>query len=164
MSQLFKITSNIFNLLSFLKIEKIKQKWNPPWSQSLTSLIDIQISELNKEKTAILLHEKVQKILSKNQDNSNIIIYTDGSKNEQLNKLGAGVFYTTNFVKNQYFSWNLGSGMEVFNAELFAIEKAFKIAWENKQLNIDKVWIFLNSQATIKRLKNSSLKAGQYYI
>ena len=54
--------------------------------------------------------------------------------------------------------------MEVFNTELFAIEKAFKIAWENKQLNTDKVWIFLNSQATIKRLKNTSLKAGQYYI
>ena len=54
--------------------------------------------------------------------------------------------------------------MEVFNAELFAIEKAFKIAWENKQLNTDKVWIFSNSQAAIKRLKNTSLKAGQYYI
>ena len=54
--------------------------------------------------------------------------------------------------------------MEVFDAELFAIEKAFKIAWENKQLNIDKVWIFSDSQAAIKRLKNSSLKAGQYYV
>ena len=54
--------------------------------------------------------------------------------------------------------------MEVFDAELFAIEKAFKIAWENKQLNTDKVWIFSNSQAAIKRLKNTSLKAGQYYI
>ena len=50
--------------------------------------------------------------------------------------------------------------MEVFNAELFAIEKAFKIAWENKQLNTDKVWIFSNNQAAIKRLKNTSLKAG----
>ena len=54
--------------------------------------------------------------------------------------------------------------MEVFNAELFAIEKAFKIAWENKQLNTGKVWIFSDSQAAIKRLKNSSLKAGQYYV
>ena len=54
--------------------------------------------------------------------------------------------------------------MEVFNAELFAIEKAFKIAWENKKLNTDKVWIFSDSQAAIKRLKNSSLKAGQYYV
>ena len=54
--------------------------------------------------------------------------------------------------------------MEVFDAELFAIEKAFKIAWENKQLNTDKVWIFSDNQAAIKRLKNTSLKAGQYYI
>ena len=78
--------------------------------------------------------------------------------------MGAGIFYITNFVKNQSFLWNLGSGMEVFNAELFAIEKAFKIAWENKQLNTDKVWIFSDSQAAIKRLKNTSLKPGQYYI
>src|SRR5204862_1167385 len=54
--------------------------------------------------------------------------------------------------------------MKVFDAELFAIEKAFKIIWENKQLNIDKVWIFSDSQAAIKRLKISDLKAGQYYI
>ena len=54
--------------------------------------------------------------------------------------------------------------MKVFNAKLFTIEKAFKIAWENKKLNTDKVWIFSNSQAAIKRLKNSSLKAGQYYV
>ena len=54
--------------------------------------------------------------------------------------------------------------MKVFNVELFTIKKAFKIAWENKKLNIDKVWIFSNSQAAIKRLKNSSLKAGQYYV
>ena len=92
------------------------------------------------------------------------MIYLNGSKNEQLNKLRAGIFYTINFIKNKSFSWNLSSSMKVFDAELFAIEKAFKIAWENKQLNIDKVWIFSNSQVAIKRLKNTSLKAGQYYI
>ena len=98
-SQLFKITFKIANLLPSLKIEKIKQKWNAPWSENLASLINIQISELDKEKTAILHHKKVQNILAKNQDNSNIIIYSDGFKNEQ-NKLGAGVIYTTNFIKN----------------------------------------------------------------
>src|SRR5438045_1317021 len=54
--------------------------------------------------------------------------------------------------------------MKVFNAELFAIEKAFKIAWKNRQLNTNKVWIFSDSQAAIKKLTNLSLKAGQYYI
>jgi hypothetical protein len=31
-------------------------------------------------------------------------------------------------------------------------------------LNTDKVWIFSDSQAAIKRLKKSELKAGQYYV
>jgi len=163
-SQLFKITAQIADLLPSLKTERIKQKWNAPWTQNLTSLIDIQISELDKEKTAILHHNKIQKILRNNEDNSNIILYSDGSKNEQSNKLGAGVIYTTNLVINQSLSWNLGSGMEVFDAELFAIEKAFEIAFKNRQLNTEKVWIFSDSQAAIKRLKNSSLKSGQYYI
>ena len=54
--------------------------------------------------------------------------------------------------------------MKVFDAELFAIEKAFEIAFNNRQLNTEKVQIFSDSQAAIKRLKNSSLKPGQYYI
>ena len=103
-SQLFRITSKIADLLSSLKIEKIKQKWNASWSENLASLIDIQISELDKEKTAYLHHEKVQKILAKNQDNSNILIYLNDSKNEQTNKLEAGIIYIINFVKNQSFS------------------------------------------------------------
>src|SRR5436853_6601909 len=59
-SQLFKITSKVSNLLPSLKIEKIKQKWNASWSENLASLINIQISELDKEKTAIYHHEKIQ--------------------------------------------------------------------------------------------------------
>src|SRR5213078_1545607 len=109
-------------------------------------------------------HNKIQKILKNNEDNSNIILYSDGSKNEQLNKLGAGIIYITNLAINQSLSWNLGSGMEVFDAELFAIETAFEIAFNNRQLNTEKVWIFSDSQTAIKRLKNSSLKPGQYYI
>ncbi len=54
--------------------------------------------------------------------------------------------------------------MEVFDAELFALEKTFKIAWERKQEHTKKIWIFSDSQAAIKRLQNSSLKVGQYYI
>src|SRR5436190_9720976 len=54
--------------------------------------------------------------------------------------------------------------MKVFNTELFAIEKAFKIAWKNRQLNINKVWIFSDNQVAIKRLMNLSLKADQYYV
>ena len=31
-------------------------------------------------------------------------------------------------------------------------------------MNTEKIWIFSDSQAVIKRLKKSSLKAGQYYV
>src|SRR6266480_1430700 len=112
----------------------------------------------------MLHHNKIQKILKNNENNSNIILYSDESKNEQLNKLRADVIYITNLVINQSFSWNLKSGMKVFDAELFAIEKAFEIAFNNRQLNTEKVWIFSDSQAAIKRLKNSSLKPDQYYV
>ena len=120
----------------------------------------------DSHKNSILHHNKIQKILKNNEDNSNIILYLDRSKNKQLNKLEAGVFYTINFAKNQSqsFSWNLGEEVEVFNAELYAIEKAFKIVWEKKQLNTKKIWIFSDSQAAVKKLRNSNLKPGQYYI
>ena len=163
-SQLFKITSKIAELLPSLKTERIKQKWNASWAQNLTSLIDIQISELDKEKTAMLHHNKIQKILKNNENNSHIILYSDKSKNEQLNKLEADVIYITNLAINQSFSWNLRSEMKVFDAELFAIEKTFEIAFNNRQLNTEKVWIFSDSQTAIKRLKNSSLKSDQYYV
>src|SRR5438034_4622 len=61
-SQLFRITSKIAEFLPSLKTEKTKQKWNAPWAQNLTSLIDIQISDLVKEKTAILHNNKIKKI------------------------------------------------------------------------------------------------------
>ncbi len=54
--------------------------------------------------------------------------------------------------------------MKIFAAELFTLEKIFKVAWEKKQRCTKKIWIFSNSQAAIKRLQNSSSKAGQYYI
>jgi len=41
--------------------------------------------------------------LKNNENNSNIILYSDESKNEQLNKLEAGIIYTTNLALNQSF-------------------------------------------------------------
>ena len=112
----------------------------------------------------MLHHNKIQKILKNNENNSNIILYSDESKNEQLNKLRTDVIYITNLAINQSFSWNLESDMKVFDAELFAIEKVFEIAFNNRQLNTEKVWIFSDNQTAIKKLKNSNLKSDQYYI
>ena len=58
----------------------------------------------------------------------------------------------------------MGLNIEVFNAELFAIEKAFKIAFEKITKFTKNIWVFSNSQAAIQRLQNCSLKAGQKYV
>jgi hypothetical protein len=41
----------------------------------------------------------IQNILNKNEDN-NIFLYSDESKNEQLNRLEADIYYITNFAEN----------------------------------------------------------------
>ena len=128
-------------------------------------LIDINISKLSKEKEATQHKNQIQNLI-KYQNINNFIIYSDGSKCERTGNLGAGIFYTKNFnIENsESLSWNLGSYMKVFDAELFAIEKAFEIAWKNKQLNTEKIWIFSDSQAAIQRLQKSNLNAGQSHI
>ena len=62
-----------------------------------------------------------------------------------------GIFCITNFnIDNlKSLSWNLGSNIEVFNAELFAIEKAFKIAFKKIIKFTKNIWIFSNSQTVI---------------
>ena len=52
----------------------------------------------------MLHHNKIQKILKNNENNNNIILYSDESKNEQLNKLRADIIYITNLAINQSFS------------------------------------------------------------
>jgi hypothetical protein len=54
--------------------------------------------------------------------------------------------------------------MKVFDAELFALEKAFKLAFNQISFFTEDIWIFSDSQAAIQRLQNSSLKAGQKHV
>ena len=54
--------------------------------------------------------------------------------------------------------------MEVFDAELFAIKKAFKLALNQISLFTKDIWIFSDSQAAIQRIQKSSLNAGQSHV
>ena len=102
----------------------------------------------------------------KYQNVNNLIIYSDGSKCEKTGNLGAGIFYTKNFSAENSgsLSWNLDSHMEVFDAELFAMEKAFKLAYNQLFLFVRDIWIFSDSQAVIQRVQKSSLKTGQSHV
>ena len=116
----------------------------------MSSLININISELSKEKEAIFHKSHIQKLI-KHQNINNLIIYSNGSKCEKTGNLGAGIFYTKNFDKENSgsLSWNLDSYMEVFDAELFAIEKAFKLTLNQISSFTRNIWIFSDSQAAI---------------
>ena len=62
-SQLFKITTSIADLLPSLKIEEIFHKADTSWKESLGSLININISELSKEKEAIFHKSHIQELI-----------------------------------------------------------------------------------------------------
>ena len=65
--------------------------------------------------------------MKNNENNSNIILYSDESKNEQLNKLGAGVIYTTNLATNQSFSWNLNLEWKYLMQSYLQLKKPLKL-------------------------------------
>ncbi|EGE07676.1 hypothetical protein TEQG_08765 [Trichophyton equinum CBS 127.97] len=168
-SQLFRITSKIASLLSNSKIEVVNQNWIKPWSQSLESLIDFKISQSSKE-IAKKEHIDLLKEVLKNKDS--IIYYSDGSKLDS-GYLGAGIY---NFRTSSYRSWGLGTDLEVFDAELFAIEQAFikglKAIKKSSSLinplfiysSKKEFWVFIDSQAAIQRLQKSYLEGGEMYV
>ena len=120
---------------------------------------------MSKEKEAIEHKNQIQNLI-KHHNISNLIIYSDGSKCEKTGNLGAGIFYTKNFntENSRSLSWNLDSHMKVFDAELFALKEAFKIAFNQISIFTTDIWIFSDSQATIQRIQKSSLNAGQSHV
>jgi hypothetical protein len=53
-------------------------------------------------------------------------------------------------------AWNLGSNIEVFDAELFVIKQATQLASERVIFQTEDIWIYSDSKAAIKRLAQSS--------
>ena len=80
--------------------------------------------------------------------------------------MSAGIFYTKNFntENSGNFSWNLGSYMKVFDAELFAMEKAFELVFNQTSFLIKDIWIFSDSQTAIQRLQKLNLNAEQIHV
>jgi ribonuclease HI len=58
----------------------------------------------------------------------------------------------------------LGSNMEVFDAEMFAVKQAMQLASERITFQTEDIWIFSDSQAAIKRIARSGMGAGQAYV
>ncbi|OJD11243.1 hypothetical protein ACJ73_09581 [Blastomyces percursus] len=78
------------------------------------------IEQSDKSKAKEHHESKVKRL----EHSSTLIFYSDGSKCED-NTADAGVYC---LQENKRYFWKLGKHMEVFDTELFDIEKAFKLA------------------------------------
>jgi hypothetical protein len=124
-------------ILPSLKTERIEDKIIQPWKPNLKSKIEISIAQESKEKQKKIHQEKVKQLIQ-DKRNKRLIIYSDGSKSES-GIIGSGIFHLNESQNSELQYWNLGQEMEVFDAELFAIEKSFKWAAINCHKNIKEI-------------------------
>jgi hypothetical protein len=104
-----------------LEVSTLKELNNAPWH--VFSDIDIQISKADKKLATVEHLNRLENLLSTQTKSRNAILYTDGSKLEE--NLGAGLCYMYKDITHQQ-SWNLGTTMEVYDAELFGIAQSLK--------------------------------------
>ena len=61
------------------------------------------------------------------------------------------------------FSWNLGTSMEVYDAELLSILKALRLSLkESCSERIQDVWIFSDNQAAIQQIQSIKTEPEQH--
>jgi ribonuclease HI len=111
--------------------------------------VNIHISSNSKVEESV--HH--QRLLAEDVSPNDLIIYTDGS---QINEsTGAGVIIINPNWPAKETSYALGKYMEVYDAEVYALEKAFSLAADiSRQQYIRKIWFFTDNEAAIARIGN----------
>ena len=96
-----------------------------------------------------------------------MIIYSDGSKLD-TESTGLGVYAEINQKEIFQISKYLGKTLEVYDAELLAIQYALKRAKlylqlerEDDQYRVENIYIFVDNQASIKRIQSTKPGPGQ---
>ena len=88
----------------------------------------------------------------------NLIIYTDGSlielEREKTKSTGASIYREIDNLSIFELSISLGSNIEVYDAELYALRAGLREAFKYITYNpiIDNIYLFSDNQAAIKRL------------
>jgi len=90
------------------------------------------------------------------------VYYTDGSKDSKSNAAAIYKIGETNRIKYAT-NWNLGPYIEIMDAELYAVYRALEHL-KQQRLKEKQVYIFIDSQAAIKRLQLNSLTGGQELV
>ena len=138
-----KFVQNNWNL------EKLNAEWETPWA---TFPAEFVVSQQTKEAEANA-HAGLLWDIKIFEGETARIYYTDGSQKNAttsaaLCRLGEKEGFDV--AKN----WGLGEGIEIADAEVFAMAKALSLASRDPDKDVRSVYIFVDSQAAIARLQN----------
>ena len=137
-------------------IEKVRAQWEAPWAARPLATVSITGSGKAKamEEHLELLHS------IPNHFDESVVYYTDGSQGKlggsATNSAAVCQWGDNSPVQAQY--WNLGSAIEVADAEVVAIVKALELAIAQRE-RPSYCYIFSDSQAAIQRLEGFSFYA-----
>ncbi len=112
----------------------------------------------------IFIEEKNRAVDIAKNDHADLTLWCDGSKLDQ-GGAGAAVVWKENRQSNEWITQKitLGKNKEIFDAEMWGISEAVKVA-EKKGSRVQQplaISIFCDSQTAINRLKMMDSKAGQ---
>ena len=130
-------------------IEKPYADWEAPWTTFPATFV---VTKQTKEDEANA-HNALLNDIQLLQGDAAQIFYTDGSQKKTATAAGVcrmepeGGFDITKH-------WSLGEGIEIADAEVFAVSKALALALENIDTQTRLIYIFVDSQAAIARLQS----------
>jgi ribonuclease HI/exonuclease III len=135
-------------------IEKIKSQWAAPWASRLPPNTTISITKSSK-KEAKTEHKALLQKLANDPFTERITVYTDGSQGEvegaKTNAAGACILRGRTVQRAG--SWNLGSKIEVADAEVVALIKALQLTQSIPLGEREETYIFCDSQAAIQKIQ-----------
>src|SRR6266704_1433977 len=159
-TQLLSLVSRAQQLVQNWKIEKISLEWQKPWSPPISA--SFSISKSSKEEAA-QEHLRLVKNLQESLKWELVdIYYTDGSKDSKSNAAAICKIGERNKIKYAT-NWNLRPYMEIMDVKLYAVYRALEYL-KQQRLEKKQVYIFIDSQAAIKRLQLNSFTGGQELV
>ena len=147
-----------------LKTENIIKTCSvPPWHTSnglklFPNLIDGKCKREDKNELKRLVEETIKE----KKANADMIIYTDGSVQEDQKNGGSGCFITSQDSSEEEISSPAGKICSSFRAEVIAIHKALEIA--SNRLKEKNVVIFTDSQSVIRKLEEGPTNNIDWHI
>ena len=162
-TQLLALACRLQPLVPDWLLEGPPTRWETPWDMKIGA--EITISDLPKKKAAEAHLQLLERLDPELELDFTAVYYTDGSQafipdGTRQNAAAACRIGPKDSVLKAY-CWNLGEGLEIADAEVYAIVKVLKIAAAASKTHPKALYIFVDSQPAINKLRGFSDLAQQ---